>query len=110
MKNKMKLRLVNGMEKALGDVSVLAVITCSNYIDNKYCGLNVKINFVDQDHTKADKYIQAKISHGEIVDGYLIGSLKNCTFKVCIPISIHGGNVGESYFGFINPTIFENVK
>lgn len=106
----MKLRLENGMEKALGNVSVLSVVYKHLYMHDKCCGLNIKLNFVSQDHTKADKYIQAKISHGEIVDAYLIGSLKNHSIKACIPISIHGGNVGESYFGYINPTILENVK
>lgn len=87
----------NGMEKDLSDVKVLAVIPWSENI--VCCGLNVRMAYETENDT--DKYLTDIVSKGEVVRIHLVSEAFN------IPVDIHGGNVGECYFGNINPTVFE---
>lgn len=100
----MKLTLENGMARELSDIKVLAIIPQGNDTHIKCCGLNIRMNHNIRMENDFDNYITAFISNRKVVHGYIVSK------TVKVPIDISGGNTNECYFGYINPTIFENIS
>ncbi len=101
----MKLELKNGLTRKLSSVKILAIIPNSLDIPIKCCGLNIRMEHNQKTENNFDDYITSYVSKSKTVRGYIIGD------NIRIPIDIHGGNTNECYFGYINPTIFqENLK
>lgn len=91
----------NGMEKDLTSCRVLAIIPEGTFtVDNRVCGLNVGMYYEKEE--PIDQYMAEKIS----TEGIVHVLLKN--EQISIPLDIHGGSVGTAYYGYINPTVFEN--
>ena len=99
----MKLLLDNGMERELSNVKCLAIIPQREDTHITCCGLNIRMEHNSRTEDSLDDYITGFVSKAKTVHGYLIND------SVKIPIDIHGGNTNLCYFGYINPSIFENT-
>jgi hypothetical protein len=99
----MKLKLNNGMERELSNVKCLAIIPKREDTHITCCGLNIRMEHNSRTEDSFDDYITSFVSKSKTVHGYLIDH------KVKIPIDIHGGNTNLCYFGYINPSIFDNI-
>jgi len=99
----MKLKLDNGMERELSSVKCLAIIPKRHDTHITCCGLNIRMEYNSITEDDFDNYITSFVSKSKTVHGWLINE------DMKIPIDIHGGNTNQCYFGYINPSIFENV-
>jgi len=98
----MKLEINKKLNLSLTNFRFLAIVPQFYNTPLTCCGLNVSMEFDKRKESK--KFQQHMIdifSKKQTVRAYVITS--NCR----IPVDIHGGNVGECYFGYINPTICE---
>ena len=94
------LRLDNGMELLLDCARVLAIIPKRENFDDRVCGINVSLEF-SHESEEIEEFVLKEIHSG---DHFAKGTILINGNK--IPVDIHGGNAGEAYFGYVNPTLF----
>jgi len=91
------------LELDITDITVLAIIpTVVNEEEKKNArntGLNLCIDFDYEEHEFRQHMINGIINGGN--GGWVRCIIVSGDYR--IPIDIHGGNMGECYFGYINP-------
>ena len=96
----MTLDFKDGYQIELSDIEILAIVSKSEHI--KCRGLNVCMIF-DEENVSSESLqeINTLIGSGKILEAHVV------TNDYKIPVDIHGGNVGQCYFGYVNPTLFD---
>ena len=93
---------INNMRLKLSDVKVLGIMSEPQGLDKRCCGINISLEYAKEDQSDdVEKHIESFICSCGNAHGYIIKGLNR------IPIDLHGGNIDECYFGYINPTLLE---